>query len=330
MMTLSILKREDNALKITNKQKQKIGNFTFAIFRTFFIIGMAYVLLFPIIVMVTRAIRPYTDMYNPSIVWIPSALTLDNFKYALEALGGMSAVFKTLRIVLISTILSMFSCSMAGYGLARFKIKLSGLFVLLAALTVIVPVQTYVIPLFFSFRFFNFFGIGSLVGLFTGEALTANLTVSESVYYILSILGVSTRNGIFILLFMLNYKSIPSELEMAARVDGAGEFRTYFQIMLPNALPSFIVTFVMSMVWLWNDSFFPSIVYRQDFFLSKRMLEIRTLATKAMGLSAYATNLSETGVMFAACIIFILPLLIMYMFVQRGFIQSAERSGITG
>ena len=129
---------------------------------------------------------------------------------------------------------------------------------------------------------------------------------------------------------MLNYKGIPNELEMAARVDGAGEFRTYFQIMLPNALPSFVVTFVMSMVWLWNDSFFPSIVYRQDFFLSKRMADLRVLATEAMGLSNYATNLSETGVMFAACLIFILPLLIMYMFVQRFFIQSAERSGITG
>ena len=313
--------------RLTSKQKQRLGKWMFAIFRTFFIIGMAYVLLFPLLVMVTRAIRPYTDMYNPSIVWIPSKLTLENFKYALTALGGAPAVFKTLRIVLISTILSMFTCSMAGYG---FRIKTSGLFVILAALTIMVPVQTYVIPLFFNFRFFDFFGIGSLVGLFTGEKLSVNLTTSEFVYYIMSILGVSTRNGIFILLFMLNYKGIPGELEMAARVDGAGEWRTYFQIMLPNALPSFVVTFVMSMVWLWNDSFFPSIVYRQDFFLSKRMLEIRVLATKAMGLGSYATNLSETGVMFAACIMFVLPLLVMYMLSQKGFIQSAERSGITG
>ncbi len=317
-------------MHISKRQKQKIGKFAFAVFRTAFLIGMAYVLLFPLIVMFTRAIRPYTDMYNPSIVWIPSAITFENFKHALTALGDWSSIFGTLRIVLISTVLSMFTCSMAGYGLARFKIKLSGVFVILAAVTVMVPIQTYVIPLFFKFRFFDYFGMGSLIGLFTGETLSVNLTTSEFIYYILSILGVSTRNGIFILLFMLNYKGIPSELEMAARVDGAGEFRTYFQIMLPNALPSFVVTFVMSMVWLWNDSFFPSIVYRQDFFLSKRMSDLRVLATEAMGLSNYATNLSETGVMFAACLIFILPLLIMYMFVQRFFIQSAERSGITG
>ncbi len=317
-------------MKISHKTKDRIGKISFAVFRTVFLLGMAYVLLFPLIVMITRAIRPYTDMYNPSIVWIPSSVTFDNFKDALTALGGASSLFRTLRIVIISTILSMFTCSMAGYGLARFKIKLSGLFVILAAVTVMVPIQTYVIPLFFEFRFFDYFGIGSLLGLFTGETLFTNLTTNEAIYYILSILGVSTRNGIFILLFMLNYKGIPNELEMASRVDGAGEFRTYFQIMLPNAVPSFVVTFVMSMVWLWNDSFFPSIVYRQDFFLSKRMADLRVLATEAMGLSNYATNLSETGVMFAACIIFILPLLIMYMFVQRFFIQSAERSGITG
>ncbi|MBR7133181.1 MAG: carbohydrate ABC transporter permease [Clostridia bacterium] len=317
-------------MNISVKTKQKIGKFAFGVFRAFFLIGMAYVLLFPLLVMVTRAIRPYSDMYNPSIVWIPSRLTLENFGYALEALGGMSAVLKTLRIVLLSTLLSMFTCSMAGYGLARFRIKLTPLFVLLAALTVIVPIQTYVIPLFFEFRFFDFFGLGSLIGLFTGESATVNLTTNEAVYYLLSILGVSTRNGIFILLFMLNYKSVPGELEMAARVDGAGEWRTYFQIMLPNALPSFVVTFVMSMVWVWNDSFFPSIVYRQDFFLAKRMLDIRTLANNALGISSYATNLSETNIMFAACIIFVLPLLIMYMFAQKLFIQSAERSGITG
>ncbi|MBO5200496.1 MAG: carbohydrate ABC transporter permease [Clostridia bacterium] len=317
-------------MQLSNRTKQKIGKSAFAVFRTLFLIGMAYVLLFPILVMITRAIRPYTDMYNPSIVWIPSRLTGENFAFALEALGGWPAMFKTLRIVLVSTLLSMFTCSMAGYGLARFRIKLSGVFVIFAALTVMVPIQTYVIPLFFQFRFFDWFGIGSLIGLFTGDPLTSNLTVSESVYYILSILGVSTKNGIFILLFMLNYKSIPSELEMAARVDGAGEFRTYFQIMLPNALPSFVVTFVMSMVWVWNDSFFPSVVYRQDFFLSKRMVDIRVLATNVLGQSAYASNLSETGIMFAACLIFVAPLLIMYMFVQKLFIQSAERSGITG
>lgn len=315
---------------INVKIKQRIGKFAFAVFRTFFLIGMAYVLLFPLIVMITRAIRPYTDMYNPSIVWIPSRLTPENFGYALEALGGISGVLKTLRIVLISTILSMFTCSMAGYGLARFRVKLTPILVLLAALTVIVPIQTYVIPLFFEFRFFDFFGIGSLIGVFTGETLSVNLTTNEAVYYLLSALGVSTRNGIFILLFMLNYKSVPGELEMAARVDGAGEWRTYLQIMLPNALPSFVVTFVMSMVWVWNDSFFPSIVYRQDFFLAKRMLDIRNLSNAALGISSYATNLSETNTMFAACIIFVLPLFIMYMFAQKLFIQSAERSGITG
>ncbi len=317
-------------MKISNRAKQRIGKGAFSVFRTVFLIGMAYVLLFPILVMVTRAIRPYTDMYNPSIVWIPSRLTSENFDFAIKALGGWSGFFQTLRIVLISTLLSMFTCSMAGYGLARFRIKLSGVLVIFAALTVMVPIQTYVIPLFFQFRFFDWFGIGSLVGLFTGETLTSNLTTSETVYYILSIFGVSTKNGIFILLFMLNYKSVPSELEMAARVDGAGEFRTYFQIMLPNALPSFVVTFVMSLVWLWNDSFFPSVVYRQDFFLAKRMVDIRVLATNALGQSAYASNLSETGVMFAACIIFVAPLLIIYMFVQKLFIQSTERTGITG
>lgn len=312
------------------KHKQRLAKGGFSLFRVLFLIGMSYVLLFPLFVMLSRALRPYTDMYNPSIVWIPSGLTMENFRYAMKALGGVSSLFHTLRIVLISTVLTMISCSLAGYGLARYRMRTSPLWVVMAALTVIVPLQTYVISLFFNFRYFDFFGIGSLIGLITGEKIFINLTTSEFVYYIMNILGSGTRSGLFILLFMQTFKALPAELENAARVDGAGEFRIFARIMLPNATASFVVTFVMSMVWQWNDSFFPSIVYNQDFFLSKRMSQLRVLATDALGLSNYATNLSETVVMFAGCLIFITPLLLMYMFVQKYFMQSMERTGITG
>ncbi len=310
--------------------KDRARKISFAVFRTAFIVAMSYVLLFPLIVMITRALRPYEDMYNPSIVWIPSSLTLENFKFAFDALGGVGSVFSTLRVVIISTLLCMASCAMAGYGLARFRLKSSPFLVAMAVLTFVVPVQTYVLSLFFNFRYFDFFGFGSLVGLFTGEKLFINLTTSEATYYLLNIFGSGFRSGLFILLFMQIFKGVPDELENAARIDGAGEVVTFLKIMLPNAVPGFVVTFVMSFVWQWNDSFFPSIVYQQDFFLSKTMQNIRDLATKAMGVSTYATNLSETVVMFAACLIFILPPLILYLFVQRFFIQSVERSGLTG
>ena len=310
--------------------KRKAAGWIIALLRMLFLIGMAYVLLFPLLVMLTRALRPYSDMYNPSVVWIPSSITFENFSYALKALGGVDSVFRTLRVVLVSTLLAMFSCAMAGYGLGRYRLKSRPVWMILAVLTIIVPIQTYAIAIFFQFRYFDFFGVGSLIGLFTGEKLFVNITSSESVYYLLNLLGNGTRSGLFILLFMNIFKSVPQELEDAARVDGSGEFRTFFQIMMPNAVPGFVVTFVMSMVWQWNDSFFPSVVYQQNYFLSKLMGQIRVLSTKALGVSAYATNLSETVVMFAACLIYILPMLLMYMVAQKFFIQSIENTGITG
>ena len=312
------------------QRKKRLYAWLIALIRTLFLIGMAYVLLFPLLVMLTRSLRPYSDMYNPSVVWIPSRITLDNFTYALKALGGLESVFRTLRVVFVSTLFAMISCSMAGYGLGRYRMKSRPLWIVLAVLTIIVPIQTYAIAIFFQFRYFDFFGLGSLIGLFTGEKLFVNITSSEAVYYLLNALGTGTRSGLFILLFMNIFKGIPQELEDAARVDGSGEFRTFVQIMLPNAVPAFVVTFVMSMVWQWNDSFFPSVIYQQNYFLSKMMGQIRVLATKALGVSAYANNLSETVVMFAACLIFILPLLIMYMIAQKFFIQSVENTGITG
>ena len=310
--------------------KQKARGAFFALFRLAFILAMSYVLLFPLIVMITRALRPYADMYNPSIVWIPSKITLENFRFAFRALNGVGAVFSTVRVVFISTLLCMVSSAMAGYGLARFRLKTAPVLMGVAVLTFVVPVQTYIVSQFFHFRYFDFFWLGSLFGMFSGDTLFVNLTTSEFTYYILNFCGSGFRSGLFILLFMQIFKSVPDELENAARIDGAGEIRTFLKIMLPNAVSGFVVTFVMSFVWQWNDAFFPSIVYQQDFFLAKTMQNIRDLSTKAMGLSSYATNLSETVVMFAACLIFILPPLILYLIVQRFFIQSVERTGLTG
>ncbi len=315
---------------VAHRRREQLGRCAFILFRLAFLIGMAYVLLFPLLVMLSRALRPQADMYNPSIVWIPSGLTLENFRLAFDALNYDTSLVFTLRIVLISTVFSTVSCSMAGYAIGRYHLRANKLLIGMAVLTFLVPMQTYIIPLFFRMKYFDFFGIGSLVGLFTGSPLTINLTNTEVPYYLLNALGSGLRSGIFILLFAQVFRGLPKELEDAARIDGAGEFRIFARIMVPNAASAFLVEVIMCIVWNWNDYFFPAILFQQNQFLSTKLSIMRQLATSMMTTTQYGDGLAETVIMYAGAFWFVLPMLVLYMFAQRFFLQSVERSGITG
>ena len=105
-----------------------------------------------------------------SIVWIPSSFTLENFGTALELMDYGSTLLMTGRIVLVTTLLTLISCSMAGYALARYQLKFSKLCMVVAILTIIVPMQTYIIPYFFQFRYFSFFGILNIAEAITGNS----------------------------------------------------------------------------------------------------------------------------------------------------------------
>lgn len=165
---------------------------------------------------------------------------------------------KTARVSLLCTLLSMISCSMAGYALGHYKLKTNAIFMVLAIVTIIVPLQAYIIPLFFRFRFFDFLGVGKLLQLFGIEA-TINLVNGELPYYILSACGMGIRSGLFIWIFMQYFRSMPKELDDAARIDGCGEASTFIRIMLPNAISPYLVTFILSVVWYWNDTAYSSV-----------------------------------------------------------------------
>ncbi len=308
----------------------KAGRVVYWIFIYALLIGLAYVLLYPLIIMLTKAFRPVEDMYNPSIVWISSGFTWENFKNAIDALNYKDSFILAIRITFINTVLSLLICSMMGYGLSRFKLKLNPLFMAITILTIIVPVQTYIVPLYFRFSNFDFFGIGSLIGLFTGESLTVSLVDSEFSLYVLNLFGNGLRSGLFILVFMRFFQGLPMELENAARIDGASEFGIYSRIMLPNIKPAFIVVTLFSLVWNWNDYYYPRLLMSGNSTLSVKMENVKMLVNNVVNPGGWGENLQSTPVLFAATLLFVLPPLVIYIILQRGFTQSFERSGIVG
>ena len=141
-----------------------------------------------------------------------------------------------------------------------------------------------------------------------------------------SITGLGLKNGLFIYIMRQFFKGMPKSLEEAALVDGAGQLRTFFRIMLPGAKVSLIIVFLFSFVWQYNDLFLTSMYMRQTQTLLPFKLRNLTLIFDNLDYSdEYISVIINTGM-----IMFITPVLLLYAFLQRYFIESIERTGIVG
>ena len=142
-------------------------------------------------------------------------------------------------------------------------------------------------------------------------------------YAFTSLTGTGIRNGLFIYLMRQFFRGMPGELEEAAYVDGAGPIRTYFRVMLPNALPVMLIVFIFSFVWMYNDVFFAQMFMPNADLMSRNMVRLPLVIRYEQGPEATLAH-------NAAIILYLLPLIVLYAWLQRHFVESVERSGIVG
>lgn len=303
-----------------------------SIVRALFLLGMAYVLLYPVLFLLSNAFRDPIDRLDPTVIWIPKTFTLNNFFLSDQILGFIPSIMKTLSMLIPSVIIQVFICLMVAYGFARFNFKFKELLFSCLLFTIIVPVQTMIIPLYVNFRFFDFFGIGKILALFNGgEAVTVKLLNTNWPFYLMSLTGTGIRSGLYIFMVRQFFKSMPVELEESAFVDGCGPFKTFMKIMLPNVGSIVIVITLFSIVWHWNDFYLSVMFYIEEYPLSVSvtMLQER-LTLLSQNMSAEDMALAESSLLEAACFVVIAPVLLLYIFAQRYFTESITRTGIVG
>jgi multiple sugar transport system permease protein len=219
---------------------------------------------------------------------------------------------QTLMYSGLFSLLHVLICSMGGYGFARFKFPGSGVLFALVIITIVVPVHSYMVPLYMSFRYF--FGL--------------NLINTWWAMGLLTVTGVGLRSGLYIYIFRQFFRGLPKEIEEAAFVDGAGPFYTYARIMMPNAVPAAVTVLLFAFVWHYNDIFYA------DLLMSKMNLMPTMLGglgeTFANAFPGIPSNLVIQMVVYAGVLLAIAPILTLYMFLQRFFVEGLERSGIVG
>jgi len=312
--------------QFANDRKRWISNFKkfiLGLFKLIILVGVSYVILGPIIGIISHSFFSDADNYNPMVYLIPQEPTMFRYEMAIKYLNYGKTVTQSLLYSISLMLIQVIICSMVGYGFARFKFPLKNVLFACVVVMIVIPTHTIMLPLYMTFSKFDIFGI---IKLIKGSAV--NLLATPVPMYIMTLFGCGLRSGLYIYIFNQFFRGLPKEIEEAAFVDGAGMWYTYFRIMLVNAMPSVITVAIFSMVWQYNDTFYTSL-----FAISNKTFVSTRISTITANISNVEKILDPNILQLfldAGIVLVMLPVIIVYIALQKQFIEGVERSGIVG
>ena len=319
----SALSNEKTALN----ERQAIANggkgFLLGLFRFVIILGVCYVIMGPVFGIIANSFFSNKDAYNPMVYLIPQNPTLERYQMAIEILDYVPTMLKSLLYSFSLMLMQILTCSMVGYGFARFKFPLKNLFFGCVVVMIVIPTHTIMLPLYMTFRNFDPLGLVSAI-----KGSPINLMGTPVPMVLMTILGCGLRSGLYIYIFNQFFRGLPKEIEEAALVDGAGTWYTYFFIMLRNAMPSVITVAVFSLVWQYNDTF-----YAKLFHLPQSMpigTRISSLVANIANQYQIMDKTIQTLYLDAGIVLMMIPVVLIYIILQKQFIEGVERSGSVG
>lgn len=260
------------------------------------LILVTILMLFPLIIVVLVSFTPneITQTWPPKL--IPSAFTLDNYTDLFGRLPIGRELLNTIVFAGAVTIISVFFDSLAAYGLSRVDFKGRGVLLGVLIATMMIPGMALLIPVY---------------------KLLADMGLVNS-YLGIIIPRMADVGGIFLLRQF--FISIPKDLDNAARIDGAGEFRIFAQIVLPNSIPAILTVGMFNFMGNWNDLLWPLIMTSRP--------ETRTITAGLAMLTGHGSSVTPYGVVMAGALISALPLLIVFFFVQKRFVEGIAMTGM--
>ena len=270
---------------------------------------VGYIVLYPFFYMLVTAIKDTDAMLDVEHIWIPVTYSLKSFKEIFELLNFGTALKQTFLVQILSAAIETFVCAFVAYGFARFKFKGKPICTFFLILSLLVPIQMYSLSMSVNYRNLHLFN-------------------TPFVYWLPSLLGVGIRSGMMIFIYQQFFVNLPKELEDAAYIDGAGPVRTYFSIALPSSSVVLVTVSVLSFVWHWNEYYLASLTFLSDSAPLAMVLSFLKVYLKQVGI--YEGWPEYASLVSAACLMYVIIPLILYMIFQRKFVRSIDRVGITG
>jgi len=290
---------------------RKAKRFVYLSFIYIIAFGLAYMILYPYVVKITTSFMTIMDLTDATVMFIPRSITTFSWDMALQYFNLANSYLYSAYTALVIAIIQMVICAFIGYGFARYTFPGKNILFALVIFTMLVPFTTLIIPYFLRFRFFNL------------PFMQLNLinTIWPSV--ILASTGLGLKNGLYIYMFRQFFRAMPKELEEAAYIDGAGHFKTFFRIMLPNARASLLTVFLLSFSWQWTDVTFSRVFFSTRPIMANSVFNVLTVQNVLRD-SVFISQMRNISTLLV-----ILPIAILFFLLQRYFIQGIERSGIT-
>lgn len=293
-----------NALKTvpvrTRKQRRRSSRKTFIyLLRHAALIAATIVFLIPLYWMVISSLKENQMVFSNPIVWFPNPLRWQNYPEAFNYPGFpfLKFLWNSTYYSGMVTIGTIISCSMAGYAFARLRYPGRDLVFTLTLGSLMIPGIVIFIPVFIIFKQIGWLGSYKplIVPAFFG-------------------------NAFFIFMMRQFFNAMPEELADAARVDGAGEFMIFWRIMLPLVRPALIVMAVFTFLWTWHDFFGPLIyLSNQDQY------------PLSLGLYAFRNRrTTEWALTMAGAMLSTFPLIVLFFFAQRYFLEGIKMTGLKG
>ena len=285
--------------------------FTYAL-----LIVMSFAFLYPFIYLLLKSLQSPDDVLNPTVGLIPTSLYFDNFVKAFKTLGFFKALGQSAYLAIIPTILQVVSTSFVGYGLAKFKFKGKKIVFGFIIASFIIPPQILMIPTYVTYSKLNLLG----------SVLTFALP---------AMFAQGLKNAIFILLFYEFFIMLPKELDEAAMLDGASRFKIFYKVAIPLSVTIFIVAFIFSFVWYWNETYLTSLYIRDASTLPMQLSRFAESyksvyqSASSGGAGGYTDKLND-AIYMAGTLISILPLLLMYFVLQKWFVKGIDKTGLGG
>ncbi|MCR4795588.1 MULTISPECIES: carbohydrate ABC transporter permease [Ruminococcus] len=302
-------------------RRKSVKDRVWPFFRFVILVGLSFVILYPLIYMISCAFRERGDMSDPTVMWIPRHYTLDIIRETIDAMDYWETLKNTVLLNIGCSLVQVVACAITGYGFARFKFKGKKLLFGIVIMMILVPTQVISLPLYTQFRYFG------IKGLFSVNLIDSRLTM-----YLPAMTANGIRAGLMILIFRQFFKGLPRELEDAAYIDGCGPFMTFVKVMAPNAAPAFLTVFLFSVVWYWNDYYVSNTFFTAPKTVALMLTNLDSqLKIKLFNDPSVQISLREQIVWKeAGCLLSIAPVLLMYVFLQKHFTEGIERSGIVG
>lgn len=256
----------------------------------------ALIMIFPFFWMASSSLKDQAEAFATPPTLIPKAATLDNFRRVSEFIDLKQLLINSMTVSITVTVLQLLTASMAGFAFARIHFKGKNFFFLTYMVTMMIPMQVIIVPLFIEMKYLGL--IDSLIGL--GLPMIA-----------------SAFGTFFMRQAML---AIPKEIEEAAHIDGAGHFRIFFKIAIPLTIPALSALFILAFMSVWNAFLWPLIII----FSPEKM-------TLPLGLAnLHGQYSTDWPLVMAGTTLSVIPIAVVYLLLQKQITQSFLTAGLKG